>query len=74
MLAVVVAIILVSFEPISLDTIGIRYARHLEGKPVLATFLIGKPLWSNKGIAAAGTADSANAPRCGQNALTSAQS
>jgi hypothetical protein len=52
-----VLIVIIPFHPIDLDAIGPRYARHLDGKPVIASLIAGKPPWKFMGSTIIGTAD-----------------
>jgi hypothetical protein len=44
-------------QPVNLDAISINRANHLHGKPVVASFIVGKPLYTLKGKTIIGTND-----------------
>lgn len=50
-------LIILLFQPIDLELISLRQARYLEGKPAIATFIVGKPPYTFKSSTIVGTED-----------------
>ena len=44
-------------EPVDLDTITVEHARRLDGKPVVAGFVVSKPSYTLLGMTVLGAAD-----------------
>jgi hypothetical protein len=58
MITLALASFISTLQPLDLETLDIARARSLDGKPVVVTFLVGKPPWTLRGATIIGPDDS----------------